>query len=88
MQEREGPFDPTLEPPIKEKGWFSKQNIQNFIHDYIAEKMRTEKMTVVVGHSYERLLAGLERGALKLNEMRPLREPNYSNLRTVIRDPK
>jgi hypothetical protein len=50
--------------------------------------MRTEKMTVVVGHSYERLLGGLERGALKLNEMRPLREPNYSNLRTLLRDPK
>lgn len=45
-------------------------------------------MTVVVGHSYERLLGGLERGALKLNEMRPLREPNYSNLRTLLRDPK
>lgn len=44
-------------------------------------------MTVVVGHEYERILAGLEKGPLKLNEMRPLREPNYSNLRSVIRDP-
>ena len=45
-------------------------------------------MTVIVGHNYLKLLAGLERGALGLNEMRPLREPNYSALRTIIRDPK
>lgn len=43
-------------------------------------------MTVVVSHAYERLLAGLERGALKLNEMRPLQKQNYINLRTIIRD--
>jgi len=72
---------------IKEKGWFSKQNVQNFIHDFIAEKLKTEKLSVVVGHAYEKFLAGLERGPLKLNEMRPLREPNYSRLRAILRDP-
>ena len=50
--------------------------------------MRTDKITIVVGHNYKTILATLERGALALNEMRPLREPNYTNLRTTIRDPK
>ena len=50
--------------------------------------MRTEKITIIVGHNFKRILANLERGALALNEMRPLREPNYSNLRTTIRDPR
>ena len=28
------------EPQIKEKGWFSKTNIQSFIHSYIQEKLK------------------------------------------------
>lgn len=27
--------NPLAEPPMKEKGWFTKQNIQNFIHYFI-----------------------------------------------------
>lgn len=61
--------------------------MQNFIHDFIAEKLKTEKLSVVVGHAYEKFLGSLERGPLKLNEMRPLREPNYSRLRAILRDP-
>jgi len=29
------PFDPLKEPVLKEKGWFTKQNVQNFIHHFI-----------------------------------------------------
>lgn len=28
------------EPQIKEKGWFTKTNIQSFIHSYIQEKLK------------------------------------------------
>jgi hypothetical protein len=54
-----GTIDPGAEPPIKEKGWFTKQNIQNFIHLFISEKLPTEKMQLVVGHAYGKFLSGL-----------------------------
>ena len=44
-------------------------------------------MSLVVGHAYQRFLEGLER-PMKLNEMRNMKEPNYSKLREVLRDPR
>ena len=85
QQEKE--FDPYTEPTIKEKGWFTKQNIQNFIHTYIAEKLRTEKMQVLVGNSFEFFLANLEKPMALNTGMRLMKEPNYSKFRGLIRDP-
>lgn len=78
---------PGAEPVVKEKGWFTKQNIQNFLHYFIGEKAKAEKLTLVVGHAYLRFLEGLEK-PMKLNEMRNMKEPNYSKLREVLRDPR
>lgn len=75
------------EPTIKEKGWWNKEMIQNFIHTYIQDKKKTEKIHMVVGHAYEQFLGGLEKAPMKLNEMRNMKEPNYSKLRSIIRDP-
>jgi len=77
----------TAEPTIKEKGWWNKEMIQSFIHTYIQDKKKTEKIHMVVGHAYEQFLQGLEKAPMKLNEMRNMKEPNYSKLRSVIRDP-
>mmetsp|Transcript_7483 Transcript_7483/g.11669 ORF Transcript_7483/g.11669 Transcript_7483/m.11669 type:complete len:268 (-) Transcript_7483:61-864(-) len=44
-------------------------------------------MHLLVGHSFEQFLSGLEK-PMKLNEMRNMKEPNYSKFRSVIRDPK
>jgi hypothetical protein len=79
--------NPGAEPVIKEKGWFTKQNVQNFIHYFIGEKAKAEKLTLVVGHAYQKFIEGLER-PMKLNEMRIMKEPNYTKLREVLRDPR
>jgi len=44
-------------------------------------------MSLVIGYAYQKFLEGLER-PMKLNEMRNMKEPNYSKLREVLRDPK
>jgi len=74
------------EPNIKEKGWFSKANVQNFLHYYIGEKMKFEKFSLMVSNHFENFLYGLEK-PMKLNEMRIMKEPNYSLFRQLIRDP-
>ena len=86
-QEVAAVFDPALEPLLKEKGWFTKQNIQNFLHHYIGEKMPFDKIQMVVGHAYMKFVANLEK-PMKLNEMRNMKEPNYSRIREILRDPK
>jgi hypothetical protein len=46
-------------------------------------------MNHVVGPDYEKLITGLDKNPMKLNEMnRALREPNFSNLRTILRNTK
>jgi hypothetical protein len=49
--------------------------------------MPFEKFQLVVGHSYKAFITALER-PLKMNEMRNMKEPNYSRLREILRDPK
>lgn len=44
-------------------------------------------MSYVVGHAYDKFISGLER-PLKLNDMRNMKEPNYSRLREILRDPR
>lgn len=43
-------------------------------------------MSMVVGFAYQRILEGLD-NPMKLNEMRKMKEPNYSKLRATVRDP-
>jgi len=76
----------STEPKILENGWFTRQNIQNFIHEFVnGDAMKVEKMPMVVGVAYEQFLANLEK-KMALNEMRNMKEPNYSKLRAVLRD--
>lgn len=72
--------DPLAEPVYKEKGWFTKNSVQNFIHYFIAEKLRTEKFSHMVSYHFEQFLGSLEK-KMKLNEMRLMKEPNYSLFR-------
>jgi hypothetical protein len=86
-KDKDGELSLTAEPTIKEKGWWNKEMVQSFIHTYIQDKKKTEKIHMVVGHAFEQFLMGLEKAPMKLNEMRNMKEPNYSKLRSVIRDP-
>ena len=47
--------------------------------------MKTEKMQFVVGCAYEQFIGNLEK-KMTLNEMRNMKEPNYSKLRTILKD--
>lgn len=49
--------------------------------------MPYEKIQFVVGHAYLKMINGLEK-PMKLNEMRVMKEPNYSRIRETLRDPK
>lgn len=51
--------DYTVEPEYTEKGWFTRANIQNFLYTYIQEKLRTPKMELMVGFSYEKFISSL-----------------------------
>lgn len=48
--------------------------------------MKCEKFVHTVGHEVEDFLTSLEK-PLQLNEMRVMREPNYSNFRELLSDP-
>lgn len=72
---------------MRERGWFTRQNIQSFLHFMISEKLNAPKMQMVIGQSYETFIEGLEK-PMKLNEMRNMKEPNYSKLRALLRDPE
>jgi hypothetical protein len=48
--------------------------------------MKCEKFVLTVGHAIEDFLTGLEK-PLTLNEMRVMREPNYSKFRELLADP-
>ena len=82
-----GTKDGSAEPTIKEKGWFTKQNIQNFLHFYFQEKIKNEKIHMIVGQAYLNFLQGLEK-PMQLNEMRNMKEPNYTKLRELLRNPE
>ena len=57
------------------------------MHLYVSEKLRTEKMQILIGKAFEIFLQNLEK-PMELNKgMRLMKEPNYSKFRGVIRDP-
>jgi hypothetical protein len=43
-----GEYNPLAEPSLKEKGWFTKQNVQGFLHYYIQDKMKNDKLGLAV----------------------------------------
>jgi len=45
-------------------------------------------MQLTIGHAYGKFLASLSPKPMALNEMRNMKEPNYSKLREVLRDPR
>ena len=57
--------------------------IQQFIYQYINEKMKCDKMQLQVDGKFEAFLASLA-NPLQLNEMRTMKEPNYSTFRKLI----
>ena len=60
--------------------------ITNFLFQFIDNKMKCEKFVMTVGSAVEDFLTSLEK-PLALNEMRVMREPNYSNFRQLLSDP-
>ena len=59
--------------------------VQNFIFNYIDQKMKTEKFTFMVGKQIETFLNTLEK-PLQLNEMRVMKEANYQKFRSLLSD--
>ena len=59
----------------------SKKVVQNFLFQYVDNKMSCEKMPIVVGKAVEEFLNTLDK-PLQLNEMRVMREPNYVSFHT------
>ncbi len=54
--------------------------VQNFLLNFIDQKMRTERFTFMVGKEVETFLNTLEK-PLQLNEMRVMKEANYQRFR-------
>lgn len=59
--------------------------IQNFIFTYIGEKLKMEKQKLdfLVDHRYEGFLNNMP-APLQLNQMRSMKEPNYTGLRQLL----
>jgi len=61
------------------------KNVQNFLHTYIDNKMKTDKFTHTVGKPFQLFLNTLEK-PMALNEMRVMKEANYTRLRQILSD--
>ena len=59
------------------------QVVQNFIYVYILEKLKSEKLSMLVDSRYEKYLNNLP-NPLQINEMRTMKEEKYTELRTLI----
>ena len=57
--------------------------IQEFIFNYIQEKLKSDVLVMNVSRSFEQFLAGLEK-PMKLTEMRVMREEKYLQFREII----
>ena len=56
------------------------QVVQNFIYIYILEKLKSEKLSMIVDSRYEKYLNSLP-NPLEINEMRTMKEEKYNELR-------
>jgi hypothetical protein len=59
--------------------------IQRFLFDYIAEKLKVEKLPIQVDPSVEIFMNDLP-VPLELNHMRTMKEPNNTNFRQLLRE--
>lgn len=59
--------------------------VQSFIYNYINEKLKPERLLLQVDSKFEAFLLGLEK-PMALNEMRTMKEPNYTKFREVVSD--
>lgn len=59
--------------------------VQNFLFLYIDARMKTDKFTLLVGKAVESFLLSLEK-PLQLNEMRVMKDANYTRFRQILSD--
>ena len=57
--------------------------IQKFIYDYVLERLKSEKLSIQVDPAYVNFLSKLP-APLAINEMRTIKEPNFSALRELL----
>lgn len=57
--------------------------IQKFIYDYVLERLKSDKLSIQVDAAYQNFLQKLP-APLAINEMRTIKEPNYSALREIL----
>jgi hypothetical protein len=58
--------------------------IQGFLYTYILEKLKVERLAIQVDDAFEKFLQNLK-VPMQLNEMRTMKEPNYTQLRELLR---
>jgi hypothetical protein len=68
----------------KDNNIASNEVIQTYIHQYVLEKLKSEKMHIIVDKAAEKFLNGLEK-PMQLNEMRVMKEPNYGKFRDILK---
>jgi hypothetical protein len=59
------------------------QVVQNFIYTYVLEKMKVEKLSLLVDSRYEKFINALGQ-PLQLNEMRTLKQDKYDEMRQLL----
>jgi len=57
--------------------------VQNFIYNYILEKLKSEKFAVLVDARFEKFLNALPQ-PLQLNEMRTLKPDKFEEMRKLL----
>lgn len=70
-----------------ERAVLNPVSVQNFVYNFILDRLAVEKIYMSVGANFESFLLGLEK-PLKLNEMRTMKEGNYDKFRSIISDPE
>ena len=71
-------------PPEDPHQILSAKHVQRFLYDFLNEKLKPEKLSIQVDPEFEHMLKTLK-VPLELNQIRTMKEPNYSLLRDLIR---
>jgi len=69
--------------PAHDRMFFNPPTIQSFIYNYIGEKLKTDRIQLLVDHRFENFLNSLP-VPLPINEMRTLKELNYNKMRALL----
>lgn len=80
-------YDKAEEDGQYDRAVLNPETVQNFVYQFILDKLAVEKIYMSVGANFEKFLNGLER-PLKLNEMRSMKEGNYEKFREILSDSK